>query len=123
MAAGDADAPHILLVEDHAQLRQVLEQSLTMFGYRVTAFASGTAALAALESGATADLVLSDIRMPGVPNGLQLAEWLQRHRPATRVLLQTGFSSAPTGGFPVIRKPFTPEELAAALAALGIGAA
>ena len=118
-----ARAQHIMVVEDHAQLRQVLELSLASLGYRVTAFGSGSQALAALEAGAAPDVVLTDIRMPGVPDGLQLAEWLKAHRPATPVLLQTGYTNVPTSGFAVIRKPFTPEELAAALAALGIGVA
>jgi len=115
--------PHVMVVEDHVRLRQVLELSLTTLGYRVSTFGSGAEALAALESGTAPDVVLTDVRMPGVPDGLQLAEWLRAHRPATPVLLQTGYTNVPTRGFPVIQKPFTPEELGAALAALGIVAA
>ena len=121
MAERSALPRELMLVEDHAQLRQVLALSLTALGYRVTSFGSGAEALAALESGAAPDLLLTDVRMPGVPDGLQLAGWLRVHRPATPVLLQTGYSQLPTGDFAVIRKPFTPEELAAALAALAVG--
>ena len=118
IAKHGAGAQLVMLVEDHAQLRQMLEVTLAMLGYRVTAFASGTEALAALESGIAPDLVLTDIRMPGSPDGLQLAEWLRAHRAGTPVLLQTGYSTVPTGGFPLLRKPYTPEELEAALAGL-----
>ncbi|MBS0374864.1 MAG: response regulator [Proteobacteria bacterium] len=109
---------HVLLVEDHASLRQVLVATLEMLGYRVTAYASGTEALAALEAGAAPDLLLTDVRMAGVPDGLALATWVRDHRPGTPVLLQTGYTRLPTGGFPVLQKPFTPEELRRALAAL-----
>ncbi len=108
----------VLLVEDHAALRSILERSLRQLGYEVTAFASGREALAALVAGAAPDVMLSDIRMPGSPDGLELADWVRAHRPATRVLLQTGFSDVPTGGHAVLRKPFTPEDLHRALEAL-----
>ncbi len=123
MAEPPAAMRQIMVVEDHVQLRTVLELSLATLGYRVTAFASGTEALAALEAGATPDVVLTDIRMPGSPDGLQLADWLRTNRPATPVLLQTGYTNVPTRGFAMIRKPYTPEELGAALAALVGGAA
>ncbi|MBS0394828.1 MAG: response regulator [Proteobacteria bacterium] len=114
-----APAPvHVFLVEDHAALRGILERSLRLLGHEVTTFASGREALEALTAGAAPDLVLSDIRMPGSPDGLELAHWLRAHRPRTRVLLQSGYSDVPTGGYPVLRKPFTPAELADALDAL-----
>jgi CheY-like chemotaxis protein len=118
MNAPAPTAVRVMLVEDHEPLRRILVLALETFGYRVTDFGSGTAALAALEAGAETDLLLTDVRMPGSPNGLELAEWVGVHRPGTRVLVQTGYSELPTGRFAVLRKPFTPDELAAALAAV-----
>jgi CheY-like chemotaxis protein len=106
-----APAVHVLLVEDHVQLRGILEQVLRAHGYRVTAVESADGAVSALESGTTADVVLSDIRMPGRMNGLDLAHWVRAKRPQLAILLQTGFADVDTKDFPLLRKPFTPEEL------------
>jgi CheY-like chemotaxis protein len=109
--------PHILLVEDHAQLRKMIAMSLAAAGYRVTTAEDGDRARELLVAGAVADLLLSDIRMPGSMNGLQLAAWVREHRPAMAIILQTGFSELGTSEFTVLRKPYSPVELFAAIEA------
>ena len=111
----------VLVVEDDDDTRAALADTLTDLGHSIEVRADGVAALERLGS-ADFDAVLTDVRMPGAPDGLQLAEWLRANRPATPVLLQTGYTRLPTGGFPLLQKPFTPEDLGAALAALGIAA-
>jgi CheY-like chemotaxis protein len=64
-----------------------------------------------LMEGLQIDIVLSDIRMPGRIDGIQLAEWLRAARPSIPILLQTGYTDVQTGEFPVLRKPFMPDEL------------
>lgn len=64
-----------------------------------------------LRDGLVVDLVLSDVRMPGETDGVQLARWLQLHYPQIAVLLQSGYSEIDTGDIPVLRKPFAPQEL------------
>jgi CheY-like chemotaxis protein len=102
---------HVLIVEDHARLRNILKMALAADGYQTTAAASGDEAIALLESGLLADIVLTDIRMPGRCSGLGLAHWVREHRPNMAVLLQTGFAQTDTGDVPLLRKPFTLEVL------------
>ena len=114
-AGGQPAALHIFLVEDHAQVRKIIEMVLVQGGYRVTTAESGDQAREMLQGGLVADLLLSDIRMPGSMDGLQLADWVQEHRPAMAIILQTGFSDLKSCGFIVLQKPYPPEELFAAI--------
>jgi len=105
----------ILLVEDHPQLRLILSESLRDRGFEVVTADSGDDALIRLEAGLTPRIVFSDIRMPGAVNGLQLAHWIRTNRPGINVLLQTGFTHESTDSFAVLRKPYTDDDLFAAL--------
>lgn len=107
-----------LLVEDNERLRRVLELSFAEIGFAVRSAESGDAAREMLEQGDPPDLLYSDIRMPGQLNGVQLATWATVHRPGLRVLLQTGYAEEDAGRFAVLRKPFTAEELIAAIGAV-----
>ena len=106
---------HVLLVEDHALVRQFLSMVLSNADFRVTAAESGTHALELLEQGMQADMLLSDIRMPGSIDGIQLARWVRTHRPGMAILLQTGFSEGTAEEFRVLQKPYPPEVLLAAI--------
>jgi signal transduction histidine kinase len=105
-----------LLVEDDERLRRVLELSLAEIGFEVTSAPSGDVARQLLESGPCPSILFSDIRMPGGLNGVQLATWAMQHCPELKVLLQTGYAEEDAGRFPVLRKPFTAEELVDAIA-------
>jgi DNA-binding NtrC family response regulator len=116
MSASSSGAQiHILLVEDHAMLRRIMQQSLAAAGFQVTATETGDQAAALLESGARPQLLLSDIRIPGRLNGLELARWAQQRYPSMVILLQTGFANIDTGDFQVLRKPFDSDTLMAAI--------
>lgn len=60
-----------------------------------------------LRSGVEVDLVLSDIRMEGTIDGYGLAHWLRKERPATRVLLMTGYTDHDITDFVVLSKPYS----------------
>jgi DNA-binding NtrC family response regulator len=111
-----AAARHVLLVEDHALLRTLLTQTLTDAGYRVTALDSADEAAACFAEGVVPDVLLADIRMPGRLSGFDLACQVLRDHPRVAILLQTGFTDVDTGRFRVLRKPYDPETLLAALA-------
>ncbi|NLF38547.1 sigma-54-dependent Fis family transcriptional regulator [bacterium] len=97
----------ILLAEDDVTSRETLEEALTDRGYRVTAAADGAAALAALDGGEF-DLVITDLKMPGV-DGLVL---LERAAARCPVILITAFGTVDTavqamkiGAFDFVTKP------------------
>ncbi|MGA2776747.1 MAG: response regulator [Steroidobacteraceae bacterium] len=111
MAAPATPALHVLLVEDHLLLQRILERTLKDGGFHVTAVGSADQAIEVLQSGVRADILLSDIRMPGRLDGLQLAHWVRQHYASVIIVLQTAFTDLEVDNFRVLRKPFTPAEL------------
>ncbi len=100
-----------LLVEDNAEVADVCRAYFQQLGYGVKHVTSAQEALEVLENEPTAiDLVFSDILMPGVMNGLDLAQAVRDRSPRTPVVLCTGYSSraqeAVRQGFIVLQKPF-----------------
>ena len=70
-----------------------------------------------LESEGTFDAVITDYAMPGM-NGLELATRITTGNPQMLVILATGYAELPTESsvaFPRLSKPYTQEQLAAAL--------
>lgn len=117
----------VLLVEDNADLRRVAATQLTRFGCDVVEAEDAAAALAYLKSGGRADLMLSDIVMPGM-SGRELAEEVSKMRPDLKILLMSGYSD-PRGEraedlerWPRLTKPFRREELYDAIGKLLPGA-
>ncbi len=110
----------ILVVDDDDLVRRVVQRVAREFG-EVVVEGDGAGALRALGAQAF-DLVISDIRMPP-PDGLELAAWVQRERPGTRVLLISGFArSEDEAAIAVLdavllRKPFDAGALRTSIAA------
>ncbi len=107
----------ILIAEDEEASRILLARMLELDGHTIHAVADGAAALDYLQSGAVADLLLTDISMP-VMDGVALALAVSRDCPALPVLLMTGFadqreraSGLDTLIRGVIVKPFQIEEV------------
>ncbi len=100
----------VLLVEDNADVAEVCKAYFDQLGYEVRHAASAQAALESLENDGEVDLVFSDILMPGLMNGLELANSVRDRFPKIAVLLSTGYSrsaqEAVRQGFVVLRKPF-----------------
>ncbi|MEZ4589454.1 MAG: response regulator, partial [Gemmatimonadales bacterium] len=110
----------ILVVEDDDAVRGLVCRTLGRYGYRVLEACNGQDALELAERYSDAiDLLLSDVIMPGL-NGRQVADRLARSRAETRVLFMSGHTDGVLGQNSVIeddrtqllRKPFTPTELA-----------
>lgn len=101
----------VLLVEDHVLLRRVLADSLRDEGYQVVEAGNGSDALALLQRGLRPRILVSDVRMPGPLNGLELARLARTIVPEIPVLLTTGYNELSTHEFTLLLKPFTPEEL------------
>ncbi|HWA08273.1 MAG TPA: response regulator [Opitutaceae bacterium] len=79
---------HILLVDDEAEILEVLKQVLTLEGYEVTAANSADAARKVMQSAAL-DLMITDLQLED-SDGLQLVEELKKVKPETPVILLTG---------------------------------
>ncbi|HEY1361494.1 MAG TPA: PAS domain S-box protein [Xanthobacteraceae bacterium] len=109
----------VLLVEDDADVRAYLIETLRELGYRVLAAREAAGALAWLERRDIAiDMLLTDVVLPG-RNGRQVAEEAQRLRPGLQVLFMTGYARNAIvhhgrldAGVELIQKPVAPEALA-----------
>jgi PAS domain S-box-containing protein len=119
-AADDAkardDKPCVLVVEDNDDVRELAEQVLEMEGYAVQSAASGEQALTILEQGAPADLLFTDVIMPGGMDGLELVERARALRPGLPVLVTTGYmdelpEGGRGGGLNILAKPYRQEDL------------
>lgn len=110
----------VLLVEDDAAVRDLVEHLLRDLGYRVLAAGDGEAALALAESeaGQSIDLVLTDVIMPGM-NGREVATRVQAKRPRVKVIYTSGYAEdtiihqgALDPSIVFLPKPFALNELA-----------
>ena len=102
----------ILVVDDDAASRLLMEQILAEDGHRVTAVSDGAEAIRHLEKEAELDAVVSDIRMVDV-DGLEVLDWVHKHLPETPVLLVTAFGNVDgavdairRGAYDYISKPY-----------------
>ena len=113
----------ILVVDDDAPIRRMLERTLLAEGYRVEAVADGGAALASIER-SVPDLLVLDVAMPGV-DGLAVCRRARARGLATPILLLTARDSVSdrvdgldAGADDYLVKPFATEELLARIRAL-----
>ena len=113
-------AESILVVEDTKDVRRVVVADLRRLGYRVGAAPDGAAALDLIEHGLDADLLLTDVQLPGGMDGVRLAEQIRQQRPQMAVLFMSGFIEdlAAFGDLldpqtNLMRKPFSRGQLAA----------
>ncbi|HCG40779.1 MAG TPA: hybrid sensor histidine kinase/response regulator [Pseudomonas sp.] len=116
----DASAGTVLLVDDDEEVAALVGEMLEHLGYRVTHAASATDALGALQNGCQADIVFSDVMMPGGMNGVELAREIRTRALGIPVLLTSGYAeaaqqSAAAEGVHVLAKPYRLEELATSL--------
>ena len=101
----------VLVVDDEPGLLDVLEWELTSLGYDVLTVGNGTNAIELLKRGEF-DVVISDVRMPGV-SGLEVLRAAKQLAPDTEVIVATGYAEMDTvvecvrgGAFDFVQKPF-----------------
>jgi CheY-like chemotaxis protein len=92
-----------------------LSAVLEVFGWQSRHELTGDAALNLLNDGAKFDLILSDIQMPGINNGIDVAEKVRRRWPKQPIALMTGyadeFERAKNAGVTILSKPFNIDDL------------
>jgi DNA-binding NtrC family response regulator len=106
----------ILIVDDEFSVRDSLESWFRKDGYRTAAAEDAAEALRKLQDGAF-DVVLLDIRMPGM-DGLELQARIREIDPELAVVMMTAFASVDSavaalkqGAFDYVTKPIDPDEL------------
>ena len=105
----------IVLVEDDESLRATTTELLELLGHSVSAAANGEAALA-LPALASADVLMTDLELPGM-SGEQLAAAARALAPALAVVFASGRSATTSlERTAMLRKPYDVNALSAALA-------
>ncbi|HXV20928.1 MAG TPA: sigma-54 dependent transcriptional regulator [Desulfuromonadales bacterium] len=111
-----AELKKILVVDDEASMRHMLQLVLEKEGYQVAETANGGAALELLQE-ESFDVVLCDIRMPGM-DGLTFLQEAARCKAAPTIIMMSAFGSIDTaiecmkrGAYDYVSKPFKPDEV------------
>ena len=108
----------VLVADDEEAVRNMACEVLQSAGFTVIAASDGPEALARFREGAGAiDAVLLDMMMPGM-DGIKVAREIRRSRPATRIIIASGYSQPsfdeqfprPTPAL-FLQKPYHPAEL------------
>jgi DNA-binding response OmpR family regulator len=110
--------PHVLLIEDDARIREIVERGLGSRGFVVTSAGDGKAGLD-LAQKLEVDVVLLDLMLPGL-SGLEVLEGIRLAKPRLPVVALTALDDTRSkvagldaGADDYITKPFSLEELTA----------
>src|SRR6202522_2336711 len=108
--------PAILIVEDEAKMRRLLELNLGEDGFTTFSAGDAEAGLKLLRENAI-DLVLTDLKLPGM-NGLEFLQAVKRQNAALPVVVMTAFGTVETaveamkaGASDYVLKPFSLSEM------------
>jgi CheY-like chemotaxis protein len=107
--------PRILIIEDDASNRALLERILAAEGHSIIAADNGAVGLTELARNEV-DLVVTDIVMPGI-EGIEIIREIRRLLPGIKIIAVSGVhplyleAVSQLGANAVLRKPFRPAEL------------
>ena len=103
----------LLFVEDDLLAAQVVLPALQLAGFMVTAARTADEALVLLSGGLSVDVVFSDIVMPGLVDGVELARRIAIRWPQLPVILATGYALATpeAATMRVLSKPYSIQDL------------
>ena len=107
----------VLVVEDNANIAQLVAMQLSSLGYQVRQAPNAGVALDILKAGERIDPVFADVIMPGQLDGYDLAEEVYATWPDIKVVLTSGFPGSNHGGrsldnTPLLTKPYHRDALA-----------
>jgi two-component system, response regulator PdtaR len=108
----------VLVVEDEGLIRLWIAEVLMEAGFQVIQASSGDEALKVLQRAVEVDLLMTDIRMPGSLDGLELVERVRATWPTLKIVILTSehlptINDARADAF--ISKPFHPEDIVTCL--------
>ncbi|MDP6778840.1 MAG: sigma-54 dependent transcriptional regulator, partial [Candidatus Latescibacteria bacterium] len=108
--------PKILVVDDEVDMLSTCKKFLARGGYDVAVADRGEAGLEVLDADPP-DLVLTDLKMPGI-DGMEVLRQVKKRLPETIVIVFTGYGTIQDavramkeGAFDFVAKPFTPDQL------------
>lgn len=107
----------VLVVEDDPLIREFVVEALREEGFEVIHAANGEQALIWCRR-KVADVLITDIKLPGNVDGWQIAERCREHNPGLPVIYATGFSPVaprPVPGSRVLQKPYHPDQIVEAI--------
>lgn len=113
----------VLVVEDDPLIREFVVEALREAGYHVVHASTGEEAMAWCRR-QFADVLVTDIMLPGKIDGWQIAEHCRQHDPELPVIYATGFSpvtARPVPGSRSLQKPYHPDEIVRAVREMGGG--
>ena len=120
--------PLIVLIDDEPSVLLALKLLLGALGYQVKDFSKPKEAILYLQDGGACDFILSDLRMPEI-DGIGVLQETKKSRPELPFILISGHATAEDikkaqgfGAAGFIGKPFTPDQLSAAIASVKEGA-
>jgi DNA-binding response OmpR family regulator len=93
--AEQSQMTRIMVVDDETTARISLAEVLRLEGYHVSTAASGEEALSLLDKNETFDLMVLDLKMPGM-DGLEVTGVVQKRSPGTVIILLTAFGTLET---------------------------
>lgn len=115
---GDAEdiKPRILVIDDEEIVRMSCKRALAPEGYDVDSAASGREGLELYQK-ASYDLVLVDLKMPGM-DGIEVLLTIKKQHPEQNIMIMTGYDTVDhivqaisSGAAHYLEKPFTPDTL------------
>jgi|SRR3569623_3408267 DNA-binding response OmpR family regulator len=107
----------VLVVEDDPLIREFVVEALREEGFEVIHAANGEQALIWCRR-KVADVLITDIKLPGNVDGWQIAERCREYNPGLLVIYVTGFSPVaprPVPGSRVLQKPYHPDQIVEAI--------
>ena len=116
-------AAGVLLVDDDTGFVETMAERLTLRNFKAVVANSGAEALAQLEKIPELDVVVLDIRMPGM-DGIETLHEIKKNHPLLGVIILTGYATVKTsveamktGAFEYLEKPYDIEQLVAIIKA------
>jgi DNA-binding NtrC family response regulator len=106
----------VLIVDDEPTVRHVLTEILGETGFPALQAGDASEALNTLrKAGGSIAVMVTDVRMPGFLDGLELAKFVQNSWPWIKVIVMTGFADSIQQGLPrntrFLAKPWHPEQM------------
>jgi DNA-binding NtrC family response regulator len=108
---------HLLLVDDEPCFVEVMSQRLRKRGFMVTPAVSGQDALNRLEADKNIEVVILDVKIPGM-DGIETLRMIKKYRPLVKIIMLTGHATINSaidamklGAFDYLMKPCDLKEL------------